>query len=57
MHVLQLGGDISCSKHVGQIYNKFAYDQHGLRLEDVNHIDRQNWVSAQHIWHRKLGRA
>jgi hypothetical protein len=28
--VLQPRGDICCLEHVGQIYNKFTYDQHGL---------------------------
>jgi hypothetical protein len=53
VRVLQLGGDICCLEHVGQIYNKFTYDQHGLRLKDKNCTDRQNWASAQCICAQK----
>lgn len=46
---LQLGLDICCLGHVGQVYNKYTFDQHGLRQEDVNRSDRQNWASAQRL--------
>lgn len=36
------------------MYNKYTYDQHGLKLEDVQRTDRQNWASAQRICQRKL---
>jgi hypothetical protein len=35
VRVLQLGGDICCLEHLGMVYNKFSYDEHGLRLEDI----------------------
>ena len=35
------------------VYNKFNYDQHGLKLEDINRKDRQNWASAQRICQKK----
>lgn len=28
VRVFQLGGDICCLEHKGQIYNKFTYNQH-----------------------------
>ena len=46
---LQLGFDVCYLDHLGQVYQKFALDQHGLRKEDVQRTDRQNWASAQHI--------
>jgi hypothetical protein len=49
VHVLQLEGDVCCLEHVGQMYNKFSFDEHGLRLEDVNRTDMQNWAIAQRI--------
>jgi hypothetical protein len=49
IQVLQLGGDICCLEHLDMVYNKFSYDEHGLRLEDIQRTDRQNWASAQRI--------
>jgi hypothetical protein len=49
VRVLQLGGDVCYLEHVSQMYNKFSFDEHGLRLEDVNRTDRQNWASVQRI--------
>jgi hypothetical protein len=40
VRVLQLGGIVCCLEHVGQMYNKFTFDEHGLWLEDVNRKDR-----------------
>lgn len=45
----QLGEDVCCLEHIGQVYNKFMFDQHGLRLEDVKRTDCQNWNSAQRL--------
>ena len=46
---LQLGADVCFLDHLGQVYQKFTLDQHGLRKEDVQRTDRQNWGSAQRI--------
>ena len=35
------------------IYNKYTFDEHGLKLEDVKRKDRQNWASAQRVCQRK----
>jgi hypothetical protein len=35
VRVLQLGGDICCLEHLGMVYNKFSYDEHGLRPKDI----------------------
>jgi hypothetical protein len=49
----QLGSDIVTLTHVGLVYNKFSCDQHGLKLEDTNRKDRQNWASAQRICQKR----
>ena len=50
----QLGCHVVTLIHLGLIYNKFSYDQHGLKLEDTNRKDRQNWASAQRICQRQV---
>jgi hypothetical protein len=50
---LQLGADVCHLDHIGQVYQKFGIDQHGLRKEDVERTDRQNWASAQRICAKK----
>jgi len=54
VRVLQLGMDICCLEHVGLVYNSFKFDEHGLKLEDIHRIDRQNWASAQRICQQKV---
>ena len=39
--------------HLGQVSQKFAIDQYGLRKEDVQRTNRQNWASAQCICAKK----
>ena len=50
---LQLGEDGAFHTHLGMIYNKYTFEQHGLKLEDVQHKDRRNWASAQRMCQRK----
>ena len=50
---LQLGADVCYLDHLGQVYQKFALDQHDLRKEDIQCTDRQNWASAQRICAKK----
>ena len=50
---LQLGADVCYLDHLGQVYQKFSIDQYGLRKEDVQRTDRQNWASAQRICAKK----
>jgi hypothetical protein len=52
--VLQLGGDLLALEHVGLVYNRFTFDEHGLRAEDVQRSDRQNWASAQQLCQLKV---
>jgi hypothetical protein len=33
---LQFGGDICCLEHLGMVYNKFSYDEHGLSICSKN---------------------
>ena len=40
--VLQLGVDLLALEHVGLVYNKFTFDDHGLLAEDVQRSDCQN---------------
>jgi hypothetical protein len=47
--MLQLGRDVCVIGHIGLVYKKFTFDQHGLRNEDVSCADRQNWASIQQI--------
>lgn len=28
-------GDVCAMEHIGMIYNKFTYDEHGLHLKDI----------------------
>lgn len=37
--VLQLGGDVACLQHLGLVYNKFTFDEHGLKIEDIDRKD------------------
>lgn len=50
---LQLGEDGAFHTHLGMLYNKYTFDDHGLKLEDVQRKDRQNWASAQRMCQRK----
>ena len=38
------------------VYNNFKVDDHKLKIEDIERIDRQNWGSAQHIASRHVQR-
>lgn len=35
-----LGQDICCLEHIGLVNNKYTYDQHGLKLDDVQRTNR-----------------
>lgn len=41
-------------EHIGEAYNKYVYDQHGLHMEDIQRTDHHNWAFAQCICHRKV---
>ena len=57
VRVLQLGGDICCLEHIGLVYNRFTFDEHGLKLEDVKRQDRQNGPQPNGFVKEKLGSA
>ncbi len=38
------------------VYNTFKVDDHKLKIEDIERVDRQNWGSAQHISSRHVQR-
>ncbi len=50
----QLGVEICFLEHIGQIYNKYIFDQHGLKLGDRQRTNKQNWASIQKICQRKV---
>ena len=43
VRTLQLGSDVITLTHLKVVYNKSNYDQYGLKLENTNRKDRQNW--------------
>ena len=51
---LQLGEDVCLLQHVGHVYNRFTADEHGLRQEDIDLRDRQNWASTQRLCSEKV---
>ena len=38
------------------VYNTFKVDDHKLKIEDIERVDRQNWVLAQRIASRHVQR-
>ena len=38
------------------VYNTFKVDDHKLKIEDIERMDRQNWGSAKHIASRHIQR-
>ena len=49
MKVLQLSVDLLTCEHIGLVYNRFSFDEHGLWAEDVQDTDHQNWALAQRL--------
>jgi len=41
-------------EHIGLVYNKYTFDQHGLRLQDIQKTNKQNWASTQKICQLKV---
>ena len=44
-----LGNEYISFGHVRMVYHTFKVDDHNLKGEDIERMDRQNWGSAQHI--------
>ena len=42
MKTLQLGEDRAFHTHLRMVYKKYSYNEHGLKLVDVQRKDRQN---------------
>ena len=51
---LQLGGDLCLHSHIEQVFKEFTPEEHGLKLEDVERQDRQNWVATQRLCQSKV---
>lgn len=54
VRTLQFGADMVTSTHLDLVYNKFIYNHHGLKLEDTNKKDHQNWASTQRICQKQM---
>ena len=53
---LRIGKDVVNFNHVKMVYNTCKVDDHKMKIEDIERIDRQNWGSAQHIASRHVQR-
>jgi hypothetical protein len=53
---LIIGQEVVNFNHVKMVYNTFKVDDHKLKIEDIERIDRQNWGSTQHIASRHVQR-
>ena len=51
---LQLGGDLCIHSHIEQVFHQFMAEEHGLKMEDVERKDRQNWASVQRLCQSKV---
>ena len=47
---LNIGGHIVNMNHIDLVSKTFPVQEHGLRIEDVERKDRQNWSSAQWLF-------
>ena len=36
------------------MYNRYTFDEHGLKLEDITRVDWQNWKSTQRLYQKKV---
>ena len=46
---LPMGKFAATDDHLGTLTSKFQKDQHGLRLKDINHKDKQNFQAVVNI--------
>ena len=46
---LQMGDYTATGSHLHALIKKFQKDQHGLRLRDINHKDKQNFQAVRNI--------
>jgi hypothetical protein len=53
MRSLQLGVETYFLEHIGQVYNKYTFDEHGLKL-DIRKIDRKYWALIKSICRLKV---
>ena len=51
---LQLEPHMCFLEYIGLVYNKYTFDKHGLRQEDIHRVDCQNWTSAQYLCQVKV---
>ena len=40
---------MSLHSHIEQVFQQFTAKEHGLKMEDVEKKDRQNWATAQRL--------
>ena len=48
------GSNVCLLQHIGHVYNRFNADEHGLRQEDVDYKNMQNWGFAQRLCQEKV---
>ena len=53
---LIVGKEFISFNHVRMVYNTFKVDDHKLKIEDIERVDRQNWGSTQRIASRHVHR-
>jgi hypothetical protein len=41
-------------EHLGQVFQRYMFDQHRLKLEDIQRANRQNWASSQRMCQAKI---
>jgi len=51
---LKMGSKMVNISHLVMVSEQFQSHEHGMTLEDIKRIDRQNWASAQRLCSRKV---
>lgn len=41
--ILQVGGDVCACEHIRLVYNQYTLDDNGLKLEDIQRTNHQDW--------------
>lgn len=54
VRVLALGNYMAHMSHVRAVFEKLPFVQHGLRANDIDRTDRQNWAACQRLAFRRV---
>lgn len=52
--VLAMGDYMAHMSHVKAVFDQLPFAQHGLRANDVERADRQNWAACQRLAFRRV---